>query len=356
MLLDPENVKYYIVSACVVLVASYFANKWKETMESDGDEYKMIQKYLLNDSPLYGYNRPKLWIHTKYEINARKWKDFYSRNSTDLNEPYIHLCIKSIIDHCGDDFNICLIDDQTFSKLIPSWDVEITHLAEPMRTHFRELAMLLLIYYYGGMTLPNSFVCMKNMATFYHRGIAGGRPFVCENANRTTNLFRQRHKMLFLPDLSIFGAEKNDPVLLELVQYLKLRNRNPHFSGEVDFLGDTKEWCLNAVNKMQMNLMGGELVGVKTSDRKTILLEDLMETQELNFHPDIFGIYIPNDELLIRPKYQWFSVLSREDVLKTDAIVAKHLLESIIESNDEYKKRSVIQGLDDARGRTVVAL
>jgi hypothetical protein len=141
-----KNIGFYVISAIAIFTASYLSNKYTQAFQSN-DEYDLIRKYLLNDSPLYGFNRPKIWIHTKYEINSRKWKDFYSRNTTDLNQPYIHLTIKTIIDHCGDDFNICLIDDQTFSKLIPSWDIDLSTLAEPMRSHFRELGLLQLIYY-----------------------------------------------------------------------------------------------------------------------------------------------------------------------------------------------------------------
>ena len=91
-----KNTKQYLFIGAIILVASLFANKLKQNFESN-DEYELIRKYLLNDSPLYGYNRPKLWIHTKYEINSRKWKNFYSRNTTDLNQPYLHLTIKTII-------------------------------------------------------------------------------------------------------------------------------------------------------------------------------------------------------------------------------------------------------------------
>lgn len=126
----------------------------------------MIKNYLLNESPLYGYNRPKLWIHSKYEINSRKWKDFYSRNTTDLNQDYIHLTIKTIINHCGEDFNICLIDDDSFGKLLPNWDVDLMNMAEPRKSNYRAMGMAQLIYVYGGMTLPNSFVCLKNLKDF----------------------------------------------------------------------------------------------------------------------------------------------------------------------------------------------
>jgi hypothetical protein len=51
--------------------------------DNSKDEYEMVKQYLLNESPLYGYNRPKIWIHSKYEVNSRKWKSFYSRNSTE---------------------------------------------------------------------------------------------------------------------------------------------------------------------------------------------------------------------------------------------------------------------------------
>ena len=112
---ESKNLYYYIFAFSVIAISGYFAKKFKSNFEDSHDEYELIKKYLLNDSPLYGYNKPKIWIHTKYETNARKWKSFYSRTSNDLNEPYIHLTIKTIINHCSNDFNVCLIDDDTFS-------------------------------------------------------------------------------------------------------------------------------------------------------------------------------------------------------------------------------------------------
>ena len=345
MILNTKKFNYYIFTAFAVIVCSYVAGKWKQSFESKTDEYDIIRKYLLNDSPLYGYNRPKLWIHTKYEINARKWKDFYSRNTTDLNEPYIHLTIKTIIDHCGNDFNICLIDDQSFSKLLPSWDIDLSQLAEPMKSNFRELGMLELLYYYGGMVIPNSFLCIKNMKSFYSNGILGNRPFICENINRKMNVFKNKHKMLFLPDLYIMGAEKNDHTILELIEYLKIRNKSTHFTSENDFVGDSSQWCVDAVNLQKMNLIGGEMVGVKTNGRKTILLEDLMEEQYLDLYKDAVGIYIPNDEILIRPKFQWFAVLPIEQILESRMIISKYLAASVVDTIDEYKKNTEIRSV-----------
>lgn len=333
-----EHVGQYIVIFGVVFVVSYLATTSKQSFEMN-DDYEMIRKYLLNDSPLYGYNRPKLWIHSKYEQNSRKWKDFYSRNTTDLNQPYIHLTIKTIIDHCGDNFNVCLIDDESFSKLIPSWDIDLTTVAEPMRNHLRDLGMMQLLYFYGGMVVPNSLVCLKNLKELYLEGISGNKPFVVEAINRTTNVARQKQKLLFVPDLYICGAEKNDPVILQLVEFLKHKNRNPHFEADTDFTGAVSQWCLDKIQQQKMRLIGGETVGIKTVDRKTVLLENLMEEDFLKFHPTLVGIYIPREEILNRPKFQWFASLCGEQVLKTNAIISKYLMAAIADTTGTYAKK-----------------
>ena len=150
---DKKYAYHYLIAIGAIGVVSYFGDKIKQGLSSNDAENELIRKYLLNESPLYGMNRPKLWIHSTYEKNARQWKDFYSRNTTDLNQPYIHLTIKSIINHCGADFNICLIDDETFSKLIPTWEVNMATLSEPHKSTYRDYGMEESLY------RIRSFVC-----------------------------------------------------------------------------------------------------------------------------------------------------------------------------------------------------
>jgi len=345
MLFSSKNVSTYILTIGVIVVASYFSDKYKQTFETN-DDYELIKKYLLNDSPLYGYNRPKIWIHTKYEINARKWKDFYSRNTTDLNQPYIHLTIKTIIDHCGEDFNICLIDDESFSKLIPSWDIDLSKVAEPQRSQYRELGLLQLIYFYGGMTVPNSFVCKQNLKSLFDEGTRWNKPFVCESVNHNTYLLKNGNSKCFSPDTTFIGAHKDDTTMLELIEYLKNRNHNTHISNENEFMKDTDLWCSNAIQNEKMNIIDGGLIGVKNANGKAVLLENLMEEAYIPFHDNCYGIHIPADEILKRQKYQWFAVLSSEAVLNTTSIISKHLLSAVSDKQDMYtkdtEKRSVV--------------
>jgi len=343
-----KNISHYLIALAIIGIVSYLGDQLKDRFDTkEQDEYEMIKKYLLNDSPLYGFNKPKIWIHSKYEVNSRKWKDFSSRNSTDLNEPYIHLTIKSIINHCWNDFHICLIDDETFSKLIPSWEIDLTTIAEPFRSQYRQLGLAEIIYYYGGITVPNTFLCTKNLKSFYDGGIHYGNPFVCENINRSMNVVSNSKtgKMLFTPDISFMGAKKNNPIILELIKYIKSRSQNSHFTNEYEFLGDISQILLSFINKQDMNLIGGELIGIKNQKRKPILLEDLIEEQYLELDPKCYGIYIPNNEILKRTKYQWFAVMETDELLQTNMAITQYMKASIVDTIDEYSKTNEMKSV-----------
>ena len=92
-----------------------------------------------------------------------------------------------------------------------------------------------------------------------------------------------------------------------------------------------------------MNLVGGEMVGVKTNERKPILLENLMEEEYLDLNRNAVGIYIPMNEILNRPKYQWFSVLPAQQILNSNMIISKYITASIVDTTDEYKKSTEIK-------------
>lgn len=340
---NKQTIIHYIIGFSVICAASYFANKVKDSLSNQGDEYELIKKYLLNDSPLYGYNKPKMWVHTKYEINSRKWKSFYSRNSVDLNQPYIHLTIKTLINHCGDDFNICLIDDDTFSKLIPNWSIDLKTVAEPMRSHIREVGLMELVYYYGGMVVPNSFLCTRNLKELYESGVYENKMFVCERLNRHLNNSQRQANMLFTPDSYFCGAVKNCEIVKEYVKYLKAKNNSPHFSNESDFTGESNEWLISKIDAGQIQLVNGEMIGIKKRNRKPVLVDDLMEENYLDLPTNVYGIYIPEDELLRRNKYNWFVTMESEQIFESSIILAKYLKASIVDSTNEYTKSTAIK-------------
>jgi hypothetical protein len=329
-----NDIERYSVLFIVVVAVSFAMNKLnsKQAKTSDEDEYNLIRTYLLNESPLYGYNKPKLWIHTKYEVNSRNWESFGSRTSSDLNQPYIHLTVKSIINHCGDDFNICLIDDKAFSKLIPMWNIDVVSLPDPKKSLARELGLVELVAIYGGIVVPNSFLCNKNLMDLYLKGIANNNPFICEMINRN-DLNNGEKRILFSPNTKFIGSKKNSPILRDFTYYLKNRLKSYHIHSEEEFLGESSKWCLGAIQQGNMTLLGGEYIGVKNNKGIPITLEQLMEDEYLDLHPDHFGILIPHDEILNRVKYQWFAYMSSTEVLNTSCILSKYLQSSFVDTN-----------------------
>jgi hypothetical protein len=345
VMFDTGNVYHYLLAFSMIVISSYFANNVKNSFQ-DKDEYEMIKKYLLNDSPLYGFNKPKMWVHTKYEINARKWKSFYSRNTYDLNQPYIHLTIKTLIQNCGDNFNICLIDDDTFSKLIPNWDVDISTLAEPMKSRVREIGLLTLVYFYGGMIVPNSFVCSKNLIDLFNQGVNGvGGCFVGENQNHGVNMLKYKNRQLFGPDLFFFGAEKNNDTVKELIEYLKLRKGSYHFDSEKEFVGDTNNYLVNLLENGKINLIDGRMFGVKTEIGKPILIDDLIETEGLKVSEQAYGVFIPSEDVLNRIKYQWFAVMNGEKVISSQMNISAYLRKALYGKLIRVEKRKNVVSL-----------
>ena len=94
-----------------------------------------------------------------------------------------------------------------------------------------------------------------------------------------------------------------------------------------------------------IQLIDGKIIGIKTSTGKPILLEHLMSSDYLDVDATLLhGIYIPKDELLKRPVYQYYSILPIEDVLEADNILSKYFKMSMVDGVDEYYKKRDVDG------------
>ena len=196
-------VKYIMFFILMTTIGMLFDRYKKKFLpDEELDKYNLVRKFLLNESESSN-GKPLLWIHSDYEVNARNWDSFYSRNSKQGNQPYIVLCVESVIKHCGNSFNICLINDDTFSKLLPKWSIKINGLSNPIKKHVRTLALCKLLYTYGGMCIPNSLIVMKDLKPLYDQKIKENCMFVSELLNRnSSSVYTQ-----FFPSHKIMGCK-----------------------------------------------------------------------------------------------------------------------------------------------------
>ena len=314
----------YIFVLILLFVFGYFYDNYRK-MEMTQDklgEYELIKKYLLNDSTLARTDKPILWIHVTFETNARWWASFGSRNTKCFNQPYQYLTIKSLVDKCGDSFNICLIDDKTFNKIIPGWSTKVANLPNPLRPHLRELAMAKLLYYYGGMTVPSSFICMKNLKPLYNKGISAAPMFCGElPAKSVVSTYTE-----FFPSHLIMGCKKECLLMEQYINYLE-RLVSSDYTNEMEFTGETNKWLYQQVRQRKIMPLDAKYFGTKTVDGNPVLIDDLLSDDDDFQIPNCaYGVYIPSEQILNRTNYQWFARLNPEQVLTSNTLIARYLL------------------------------
>ena len=307
----------------LLIVTSFLYNRYKNKMhrESLEDNDAMIQKYLLSVDDVMNHGirnkKPILWIHIEYTYNARHWESFGSRSSYALNQPYLYLTLRSIIHHCNKSFHICLIDDKSFKKLLPDWQhIDMTRLADPIKYYKRQLAMAKILYKYGGLHVPASFLCMRNLHEMYENGTSFGRMFLVENVDRNVSSVHSD----FAACLCVMGAHKENPTVEKLISYMETTLAHD-YTEESRFLGKFSEWC----EQHGVFVVDGKMVGTKTDKGGQVLVDHLLNQHTIAFYRHMYGILIPAREILNRTHYEWFARLSESQIYESKVILCKYI-------------------------------
>ncbi len=305
----------------IVLGVLYKRFEDKMAREESSDIYESIQQYLLDDETLGKSKKPILWIHVPYEYNSRNWLSFGSRSSFDLNQPYLYLTVRSIIKNCDKSFTICIIDDTSFKKLIPGWNINMTSISDPILSNMRMLGMMKLLYIYGGIQCPISFLCLKDLNELYIKGTRGEKMFVCETVDRNVT----STDVDFYPNLSFCGAPKECETVRELCNFIQ-RTASHDYTADSKFLGEFDKWSKERIHSGKINMIEGVEIGTKTVDEKQIIVDDLMSNNYLDLYQGTYGILIPSEEILNRKKFEWFARMSPKQVMESDTIIGNYIL------------------------------
>jgi hypothetical protein len=312
-----------VILTAVLLVLGVFYKRFKNKIDEQDalSDYNIVKQFLLNDSSLATSSKPLLWLHTEHAPNARNWESFYSRMNTKSNQPYMLLTIKSVIDTCGDSFNICLIDDESFKNIIPGWDVDLSRIGNPLKRRIRELALMKLLYYYGGLVLPTSFLAIKDLGPLYEKNTADGRIITAEAANRTIS----GGESAVFPSVKFIGCQKDSVICKELVEELE-RNVSFDMTDMPTIKGNSRDWLHNAAISGKAKVVPGQLVGTVDVKGDVIGVEELLGQSKVNLNKECFGVMIPSDEILKRTSYNWFVRMSPKQVVESNTFIGKMAL------------------------------
>lgn len=323
--MDNKYVKYIIFLIIVFPLKNLIKKIDKNLSDSSLlNTNEIVKKYLVNETNINNLNqtiKPKIWIYLPYEKNSRKWETFNDRNSLHFNQPYTNLTMKSIIDKCDANFDIAIIDDNSFKYLLPENNcVKIDDFSNPLKDNLRKLYIMEVLYKYGGFLVPYSFLCTKNLIEVYNKCIIDHGCFIVENISNNS------YGKSFSPDSTFMGAIKGNKVIEEFIKFIKLNNKN--LTDSIKLSNDINRWCHKQVTNNKMSMLEATKIGTKKADGKPLVIEDIVGTTIPKLDANIYGIYIPSEEIKRRHKHSWFTYLNEQDILSSNTAFTKYLLSS----------------------------
>jgi hypothetical protein len=181
--------------------------------------------------------------------------------------------------------------------------------------------MAKLIYTYGGLNVPISFLCFRDLISLYNKGTNDDTMFVCENYD--TNITSTNK--LFYPDANFMGAKKENDTLKEFINFMEQTISND-FTAQTKFLGEFDEWTNKKITKGKMRLIRGTDIGIRTIDDEPVTVETLLGDDYIHFYGKMYGIWIPAQTILKRRYYEWFARMSPEQIIDSQFILAKYIV------------------------------
>lgn len=297
----------------ILILLSVFLIIYKN-YELKQDTNYSIRKYLVRED--VKSNKPILWIYVPSVPNSRHPKKFGDGHSTSVNQDYLFLTMKSIIKNNDKSFKICIIDNKSFRKLLPNWKYDLNSIAPPISCNLLHLALANILYQYGGILVPISFLCFKDLIGMYDYGTRDNKMFICENINKSITCSSYE----FTTDSTFMGCQSHNKTMREYIKFCEVvistNRQNPEFSGVFN------DWF----KKKDVVIINGKRIGTKTKSYKKITIEDLFSERYLPLSKEAYGIYIPSEEIVKRSNYEWFARLSKKEVLSGNTTIQKHIL------------------------------
>ena len=297
---------YGVMMALIVVLGQWYKSRSQKGSATDARLYQqIIERHKFGvDTDLAG--KTPIWVPVVHEENGRAWPSFGSRVTKEVNQPYLSLCIETLVKNAGSDYQVVVLDDSSYGRLIPGWDIDLSMVSDPMRRELRTLALWKVLYYYGGVLCPPSTICVREFDTIVSQ--AQGKCFSVETTSTalSDNLFEANPRFM--------GCNKEDSCMQSLIQELE-KVLSGDCTDAVDFDGDIPALIARAAAKGCMVVLDGSVVGVKTDGGCPVLVDDLFEG--VQFPAGVSCIVLPQADISSRTAYGWFPRLSAEQVIQS---------------------------------------
>jgi len=128
-----------------------------------------------------------------------------------------------------------------------------------------------------------------------------------------------------VPSSYFMGCKKKSSLMDEYINFLE-KLIATDYTAESLFLGEESKWLAEKIHTGKMNVVGAELLGSRDIRNNLITLEQLMGNTFIDIEPTAVGVYLPDEDILRRKKYQWFARLSARQAIESDTMAGKILM------------------------------
>lgn len=276
----------------------------------------ILERYRFSNSKLKT-TKPNLWIHLTVNKDL-PFPGVGSLAGAQINEPFSfknvpaleRVCAGSIIDHNKKDFNIILITDNDLPLLLPGWNVNLAAIPEAGRCVVRQVAMLRLVYYYGGLVCPSTFAATGPFSTVLASSALSSNSVITafEVPQSGANIGPAAQRATMVPSSKFLYARELNPSIRKIIDSLSLRTGT---DAQVAAFKDLASGVMTDLEKeKKVVVVSGKVIGTADADGQTVTV-----AQSINGFqraPGSIGILVPQRVFEVR-EYGW---LTHEEPIK----------------------------------------
>ena len=281
-------------------------------------------------------DKPFLWIYLENTYNCREWKNFYSRKSLDNIEPYIISCIYSILVNNQNDFNIIILNEENIRYYLPDLkECTGANCKNSIRKRLCLISMMLLTRY-GGIWLPPSTICFKNLKNLYN--LTNNYDYISVSCSQNV---QSCSKYNFQLDTNIVISKKNNKLFnLILTNCVKrgILNKNDY-----DYRHEIEEIFYKTIrylkNYQEFNYfeIPAQYIGSTDNWDRLITIDNLLSSNRtvLKDSKKILFMVINREDISRRIKYNWFERFSIEQIFNSNLWIT-YLFRKALHINERY--------------------
>lgn len=276
----------------------------------------ILEKYRFSNSEL-NTTKPNLWIHLTVNKNL-PFPGVSSLAGAQINEPFSfknvpaleRVCAGSVIDHNKNDFNIILITDNDLPLLLPGWNVNLAAIPQAARCVVRQVAMLRLVYYYGGLVCPATFAATGPFSKVIASSSLSSNSVITafEVPQSGANVGPAAQRGSLVPSSKFLYARELNPSIRKVIDSLSVRTgTEAQVAAFKDLASDV---MFDLIKDNKVKIVSGEIIGTADANGQTVTV-----AQSINGFqraPISIGILVPSRVFAVR-EYGW---LTHEEPIK----------------------------------------